>query len=116
MITIYHNNRCSKSRSGLEILQKSGKKFKIINYLETVPNKSELKHLINLLDINPIDLIRKNEAIWKEQFKGKDLSNSQILDAMVKYPKLIERPIVVHEDKAVIGRPSELIIDLIKNK
>ncbi|MFD2823711.1 arsenate reductase (glutaredoxin) [Lacinutrix iliipiscaria] len=114
MTTIYHNNRCSKSRQGLEILKNSGLEFKIINYLETVPNKNELKTLLNLLGLQPIDLIRKNEVIWKENYKGKTLSDSQIIDAMVKHPKLIERPIVVHQNKAIIGRPTELITDLIK--
>jgi len=113
MITIYHNNRCSKSRSGLEILKNSGQEFEIINYLESVPDSAELKKIINLLNINPIDLIRKSEAIWKENYKGKTLSNTQIIDAMAKYPKLIERPIVIKGDKAVIGRPPEKILDLI---
>ncbi|MBU2938715.1 arsenate reductase (glutaredoxin) [Lacinutrix sp. C3R15] len=113
MITIYHNNRCSKSRSGLEILKNSGQEFEIINYLESVPDSAELKKTINLLNIKPIDLIRKNEAVWKEKYKGKTLSNTQIIDAMAKYPKLIERPIVIKGDKAVIGRPPELILDLI---
>jgi arsenate reductase len=113
MITIYHNNRCRKSRSALEILEKSNKKFEIINYLENVPNKIELKTLLNQLGIAPIDLIRKNETIWKENYRGKTLSSSEIIDAMVKHPKLIERPIVVNNDKAVIGRPPELILDLI---
>lgn len=113
MITIYHNNRCSKSRSGLEILKNSGQEFEIINYIESVPDSAELKKIINLLNINPIDLIRKSEAIWKENYKGKTLSNPQIIDAMAKYPKLIERPIVIKGDKAVIGRPPEKILDLI---
>ncbi|MCL4160993.1 UNVERIFIED_CONTAM: hypothetical protein GTU68_052844 [Idotea baltica] len=113
MITIYHNNRCSKSRCGLEILKNSGKEYKIINYLETIPNKTELNNIIDLLKINPIDLVRKNEVIWKENYKGRTLTNAQIVDAMIKYPKLIERPIVIKEEKAVIGRPPELILDLI---
>jgi arsenate reductase len=113
MITIYHNNRCSKSRSGLEILKNSGQEYKIINYLETIPNKAELTKIINLLKINPIDLIRKNEAIWKENYKGKALTDAQIIDAMITYPKLIERPIVIKGDKAVIGRPPERILELI---
>jgi len=114
MITIYHNNRCSKSRCALEILEKSNVKFKIINYIEFVPNKKDLKTLLNQLGLKPIDLIRKNETIWKENYKGKALSSSQIISAMVKHPKLIERPIVVKNDIAIIGRPPELIIDLIK--
>jgi len=113
MIKIYHNNRCSKSRCGLELLEQSGKEFIVIKYLEDVPTKNELKDIINLLGIKPIDLIRKNEAIWKEQFKGKTLSDAQIIDAMLKNPKLIERPIVINGNKATIGRPPEKILDII---
>jgi arsenate reductase len=113
MITIYHNNRCSKSRSAIEILEKSNKKFKIINYLVDVPNKKDLKSLLNQLGLKPLDLIRKNETIWKDNYRDQNLSSSQIIDAMIKYPKLIERPIVVINDKAVIGRPVELILELI---
>ncbi|WP_034059060.1 arsenate reductase (glutaredoxin) [Lacinutrix jangbogonensis] len=113
MIKIYHNNRCSKSRCGLEILENSGKDFEIVKYLENVPTKKELNQLIKMLNIEPIDLIRKNEAIWKSEFKNKDLSNDAIINAMLEHPKLIERPIVVNGNQAVIGRPPELILNII---
>jgi len=113
MIKIYHNNRCSKSRSGLQILKHSGKDFEVINYLEHVPTKTELEALVSLLAIEPIDLVRKNEAIWKLEYKNKDLSNQAIVQAMLKHPKLIERPIIVNGNKAIIGRPPELILDII---
>lgn len=113
MIKIYHNNRCSKSRCGLEILEKSGKNFQVIKYLENVPSAKELKDIIELLKIKPIQLVRKNEAIWKENFKNKELSDSEIISAMVKYPKLIERPIVINGKKALIGRPPELISSIL---
>ncbi|WP_298345804.1 arsenate reductase (glutaredoxin) [uncultured Algibacter sp.] len=113
MIKIYHNNRCSKSRCGLEILEKSGKKFQVIKYLENVPSAKELKDIIELLKIKPIQLVRKNEAIWKENFKNKELNDSEIISAMVKYPKLIERPIVINGKKALIGRPPELISSIL---
>jgi arsenate reductase len=113
MIKIYHNNRCSKSRCGLELLQKSGKDFEIVKYLEAIPTKSELKNIITLLGIKPIELVRKNESIWKENFKGKNLSDSEIIEAMVNHPKLIERPIIINGNKAVIGRPTERILDII---
>lgn len=109
MIKIYHNNRCSKSRCGLELLEKSGKDFEVVKYLENAPTIKELKDIIKLLNIKPIALVRKNEAIWKEKFKNKDLSDSDIIAAMAEYPKLIERPIVINGNKAVIGRPTELI-------
>jgi len=106
---IYHNPRCGKSREGLAILQESKLPFEIINYIETHLSKDELTEIIKLLGIPPIDLVRKNEAIWKENYKGKNLSDSEIITAMVKNPKLIERPIVINNGKAVIGRPPELI-------
>lgn len=113
MIKIYHNNRCSKSRSGLEILKKSGKDFQIVNYLENIPTKAELKSIINLLGIKPIDLVRKNEAIWKANYKNKELNDDIIINAMLENPKLIERPIVINDNKAVIGRPPENILNII---
>ena len=113
MIKIYHNNRCSKSRYGVKALEQSGKEFEVVKYLEDVPSKAELKHIIKLLGITPIELVRKNEAIWKENFKGKTLSNDAIIEAMVANPKLIERPIVINGDKAVIGRPTEKIFEII---
>ncbi len=113
MIKIYHNNRCSKSRCGVEILENSGKEFEIVKYLENIPSETELKEIINLLNISPIQLVRKNEKIWKEEFKGKELSDSQIIKAMIDNPKLIERPIVINEDKATIGRPPENILEII---
>ncbi|WP_347174487.1 arsenate reductase (glutaredoxin) [Polaribacter uvawellassae] len=113
MIKIYHNARCSKSRQGLELLENSGKKFEIIKYLENIPTNEELTSIIEKLQIKPIDLVRKNEAIWKEQFKGKELSDKELISAMIQYPKLIERPIVVNNNKAVIGRPIENITTII---
>lgn len=113
MIKIYHNPRCRKSREGLEILEKSGKTFEIVKYLEDTPSEAALKTLIGNLGIAPMDLVRKNEAIWKEQYKGKNLSDDAIIKAMVTHPKLIERPIVVNGKKAVIGRPPEKINDIL---
>ena|SRR5690606_2971985 len=113
MIKIYHNNRCSKSRNGLQIVEQSGKPFEVIKYLEDVPSEKELKNIIRLLGIKPIDLVRKNEAIWKADYKEKDLSDAEIIKAMVENPKLIERPIVINSNKAVIGRPPEAILDII---
>ncbi len=109
MITIYHNPRCRKSREGLQILEESKKEFKTVLYLENPPSEKELKTLISKLGITPIELVRKGETIWKENFKGKNLSDDDIIASMASYPKLIERPIVVKENNAVIGRPPELI-------
>lgn len=113
MIKIYHNPRCSKSREGLSILENSGKEFEIVKYLDTIPSESELASIIKLLNISPIELVRKNEAIWKENYKGKTLTDSEIIAAMVAHPKLIERPIVINGKKAVIGRPPNDIENII---
>jgi len=113
-IKIYHNSRCSKSRQGLCILEDSSKDFEVVNYLENPPTKKELKDLLKMLDFSPIQLVRKGEGIWKENYKGKELSDNEIIEAMIKNPKLIERPIVVKGDKAVIGRPPENISNLLK--
>ena len=113
MIKIYHNPRCSKSRQGLELLESSGKEFEIVRYLEHIPTKDELITIIKKLQIQPIALVRKTEAIWKEHYKGKELSDSEIIDVMLQNPKLIERPIVVNNTKAAIGRPLENIENII---
>ena len=110
---IYHNPRCSKSRQTLELINNAGKDVEIIKYLENIPTKAELKEIIAQLGITPIQLIRKNEAIWKEQYKGKTLSDDEIITAMVEHPKLIERPIVIKDNKAVLGRPPENVLDLL---
>ena len=113
MIKIYHNPRCSKSRQGLEIVENSTKEFEVVKYLDNTPSEEELKEIISLLDISPIQLVRKNEQIWKDNFKGKELSDIEIIKAMVGNPKLIERPIVINGNKAVIGRPPETIKKII---
>jgi len=113
MIKIYHNPRCKKSREGLAILEKSNKKFEIVKYLDDIPSAETLSEMIKLLKITPIQLIRKTESIWKEHFKGKEMSDAKIIEAMISNPKLIERPIVINNNKAVIGRPPENIISIL---
>lgn len=113
MIKIYHNNRCSKSRCGLDILEKSGKDYEVVKYLDDIPSANELKGIIKLLNIKPIDLVRKGESIWKDNYKNKDLNDAEIITAMIENPKLIERPIIINGNKAVIGRPPELILAII---
>lgn len=114
MITIYHNPRCSKSRQGVALLEASGNDFKTITYLKELLTKEELILILKKLGLQPIDLIRKNERIWKENYKGKSLSNEELIDVMIENPKLIERPIVCNNDKAVIGRPTEKIHTILK--
>lgn len=113
MITIYHNARCGKSREGLLLVEKSGKPFKIVNYLKEPLDEKALKSIILLLKIKPLDLVRQKEKIWIEEFKNKNLTDEEIISAMVENPILIERPIVVNEKKAVIGRPPENILSII---
>ena len=115
MLRIYHNPRCTKSREGLSILEKSGKEYEVVKYLDNPPSYMELCAIVGKLGIEGIDLVRKNEKIWKEKFKRKKLSDEEIIQAMVDHPKLIERPIVIWNNKAVIGRPPELIEDFIKD-
>jgi len=114
MIKIYHNPRCTKSRQGLEAVEKSGEQFEVVKYLENIPTKDELRQVLGYLNMSAENLVRKNEAIWKENYRGKDLNEEEILDAMIENPKLIERPIVVKDNRAVIGRPTENILDLLK--
>lgn len=109
MIRIYHNPRCSKSREGLQILTDLQVVFETIDYFKNPLSKLELSKIVKLLGIHPIDLVRKNEIIWKENFKGKDLADNAVLQAMADFPNLIERPIVINNGKAIIGRPPEII-------
>ncbi|MES2811018.1 MAG: arsenate reductase (glutaredoxin) [Bacteroidota bacterium] len=113
MITIYHNSRCSKSREGVCFLEDAKVDFQVINYLENTPTVAELKDLLKKLNIPALDLVRKKETIWVEYYKGKELSENEIIQAMVENPKLIERPIIVNGNKAVIARPTEKIKEIL---
>ena len=109
---IYHNSRCSKSRCTLDIITEQGKDVTIVEYLKNPLSKNEIKELLKKLGMPAAELIRKGEADFKDNYKGQNLTEDQWLDAMVKFPKLIERPIVVVGDKAVIGRPPERVLEL----
>jgi len=113
MIKIYHNPRCSKSREALNILENETTDFKVIKYLDEELNAKELAEIIKLLRIKPIELVRKNESLWKDRFKNLTFTDEELINLMIKYPKLIERPIVVNGNKAVVGRPPEKILDII---
>lgn len=113
MIKIYHNPRCQKSRQTLEILEDSGESFEVVKYLEDTPSESELRKILGCLGLKPSHLIRKNEAIWKENYKNKLLDDEDLIQIMLKHPKLIERPIVVKNNQAVIGRPPENVKTLL---
>ncbi len=113
MIKIYHNARCKKSREGLELLNESGRDFEVKEYLKEPVSEEELADLLLKLGMAPIELVRKEEKTWKENYKGKDLSDKELVRVMAENPKLIQRPIVVKGNSAVIGRPAEKIKDLI---
>ena len=113
MIKIYHNNRCRKSREGLQMIQESNQPYVILDYISNPLTANELKEIITILDIPPIDLIRKNETVWKSDYKNKVLSDQDLIVAMAAHPKLIERPIIIHKNKGVIGRPKERILEVL---
>ena len=112
---IYHNPRCSKSRCALEWLQEKSFEFEVVDYMKNPPKISEIKLILSQLNMNAMDLIRKNEAEFKELILGKNFSEAEIIELMSKYPKLIERPIVISKGKAVIARPIEKLIEFITN-
>jgi arsenate reductase len=111
--TIFHNPRCTKSRAALTLLQEHGIEPQIVEYLKTPPSANELKTIIARLGIKPEALIRKGEDVYKEHYAGKTLTDSQWIAAMAKHPILIERPIVVRGNRAVIGRPTQNVKDLL---
>lgn len=109
MIEIYHNPRCGKSRSCLAFLDQSNEDYKIIPYLTETPSFDDLKALLQKLNIEPIQLIRIKEKVWIENYKEKTLTTDEIIQAMVDNPILIERPIVIKDGKAIIGRDLDLV-------
>lgn len=109
MIEVYHNPRCRKSREACALLDSKGVSYNIREYLKDSPDQSEVKGLLQKLNIPAEQLIRKTEAVFKEEYKGKSLTEDEWIEAMVKHPKLIERPIVIKGDQAVVGRPPENI-------
>ena len=113
-IKIFHNPRCSKSRQTLELIRQQGIEPDIVEYLKTPPSKTELKDILTRLNMEPRQLMRTKEAEYKENnLNAKELSNEQLIDAMVKNPKLIERPIVVNDQKVALGRPPENVLEIL---
>ncbi len=116
MIKIYHNINCSKSCNVLELLKQQRTEFEIQEYLNDVPTKGQLVELLGQLGLTPKELIRKGEPVFQEKFRNLELTDEQWIDVLLEYPILIERPIVVKDDVAVIGRPIEKVVELIGAK
>jgi len=113
-ITIYHNPRCSKSRQTLSLLEEQGLKPLVVDYLKTPPDAQTLDAILQMLGMEPRDLIRKGEAEYKAAgLDRQDLSRNELIQAMVEYPKVIQRPIVIVDGKARIGRPPESVLEII---
>ncbi len=113
MIQIYHNPRCSKSRQAIAFLEEKGLTFETILYLNNTPNKEDIRLILKKLGITAKELIRTKEEVWKSEYKDQILSEDQLIEILVKHPKLIERPIVIKDNKAVIARPTEKIQGII---
>ncbi|MCI5057403.1 MAG: arsenate reductase (glutaredoxin) [Flavobacteriales bacterium] len=113
MIQIYHNPRCTKSRETLALLEEKNQEVEIVEYLKDIPSKSDLKKILSKLNIKPEQLLRKNEAIFKEKFKGLSFNDEEWIQIMIENPKLIQRPIVINGNKARIGRPPELVLEIL---
>ncbi len=112
-ITILHNPRCSKSRCAIDFLNKKKLNFEVLDYMQNPLTKEQLTTIVNKLGIHPEELIRKGEAEYKQHFKGKNLTDDQWIQAMLAFPKLIERPIVIKGSRAAIGRPTENILNIL---
>ncbi|MFT4522544.1 MAG: arsenate reductase [Bacteroidia bacterium] len=113
MTTIYHNAQCSKSRESLALLKLKKEEILVIDYLHDVPKRSELRRIIKILKIKPFDLIRTNEKLFQEKFAQLDAKTTNWVKIMVENPRLIERPIVIKDGRAVIGRPTEKVLSIL---
>lgn len=113
MLTIYHNPRCSKSRETLKIIEDSHQEVKVVEYLKETPTREELATIVQKLGVHPIEIVRKGESLYKEKYRGKNFSAGEWLTILSENPKLIERPIVIREEKALIARPPENVRGLL---
>ncbi|AEV32774.1 arsenate reductase (glutaredoxin) [Owenweeksia hongkongensis] len=112
-MVLYHNTRCSKSRETLQLLESKNVNPEIVEYMKEPITPGDLEEILDKLDIDAIDLVRKKEAIWKEEFADKELTEDEVILAMIEYPQLMERPILVNGDKARVGRPPEDVLEII---
>lgn len=113
-VTIYHNPRCSKSRATLALLEDRGIDARVVNYLDTPPSAEQLRHLLNLLGITPRELIRSGEAEYRElNLADPALSDDDLIRALREHPRLMQRPVVLTDDAARIGRPPESVLEIL---
>ena len=112
-ITIWHNPRCSKSREALKILEENNSEAEVVKYLESTPSKEEIKNILKMLGLSARELMRTKESIYKELNLKDENNEDTLIEAMVKHPKLIERPVIIKGDKAIIGRPTSIVADFI---
>lgn len=112
-MNFYHNARCTKSREALQLLQDKNINPEIIEYMKEPLTPADLEDILDKLDMDAIDLVRKKEAIWKEEFADKELTEDEVILAMIEYPQLMERPILVNGDKAKVGRPPEDVLEIV---
>ena|SRR3989344_7104282 len=113
---MYYNPRCNTCRVVLKKLQQKGATVEIVEYLKHPPKKEELQNILKKLHKSPIDIIRTKENIYKEKIAGKNFSDEELISLMVKNPILIERPIVIEEDRAILGRPPEKVLKFFKKQ
>jgi arsenate reductase len=113
MIQIYHNPRCSKSREALQYLQDKQLPHEVVNYMDEPLTFEELEEVLDKLGMDPFELIRLNEQIWKDEFAEKDMDDNELIFLMVEYPQLMQRPIVVNGEMAVLARPASKIDELL---
>ncbi len=112
-ITIWHNPRCSKSREALKILEDNGCEKEIVKYLESTPSKEQIQKLLKMLDLSARELMRTKEDIYKELNLKEELDELKLIEAMVEHPKLIERPVIIKGNKAIIGRPTSIVAEFV---
>ncbi len=112
-MVLYHNTRCSKSRETLQLLESKNVNPEIVEYMKEPITPGDLEEILDKLDMDAIDLVRKKEAIWKEEFADKELTEDEVILAMIEHPQLMERPILVNGDKARVGRPPEDVLEII---
>jgi len=113
MIVIYHNPNCSKSQACVNFMETSKHDFSVVKYMDEALSVEKMKKILNLLKFTPMELVRQNEKLWQTDYANKNLTDIEIITAMLKHPQLMERPIVINGDKAIIGRPPERVLDIL---